>query len=819
MYNFNYDKGNIIGRVCLEASLKPFKSFDDVSIENTCRTMFTGWQKLTDKAESVAVMLWTADGSEILEYSGDLSQSFDYCDVIGIGNPKKTSGYDEFEKNKLHSRPVLYNGERKIMTYAILKNIIEKLKKVGKEITGKNISVIETFDPGPEFANSDFKYRRHPEICKGNIMGSKMWLHCASKLHAEDRSYAAYPNGIPEGTHFGEFLGKQLMCLCRDTGFDGIWLSNGFGFSLDSWRWKGEVFNGERFDSDGIYNVKEAINEFWQCFTKETGDMLIETRGSNLSLGMDISAHGCPADDIYNYNILTPPNSPWAALDYRFGLELCGYLSRISEISKNGYLFRYYTHDPWWYNSPWFDRYGRSPHDIYLPLALARVGEKGEITKPFGINFLSIDDSLGNLPEKCPNEVIPHVLEGFNNFSDAPGLVTWLYPFADYCQKGLREGRAADIFMDDWYMEAALDLGFPVNTVVSDRNFININAERFKSTVLVLPVPFEDSLLEECVLKAAENNIPMIMYGSTVKASEKIRKLIGVTLDEGISGRLGIEQSMVKDTFSDCEVSSKLIHDPLVSGGDICERANNASDIIARVYTADGKERAYATNNRSNGIVWIRGSFPHNTNTQGALPAKYDPRSVFPVSILLRCALECFGIVIRYKTMSPSDNFPINLFSKHDSAYYMTGFAKDTTIVTQLSFPNGVPMPNGTEAIIQNNIGSFSTAKWCHNECRVFVKQKDRSKVICMTKNAADTMLADKRVGILGLSNADVTFTPPANSVVFGCDELYFSGVSFEPDEILPDGSVVFRNRSGDLYISWQDKDTREDYIKKGIVL
>ena len=84
MYNFNYDKGNIVGRVSLETSLKPFKNFDYGEIKKVCHTMFKGWEKLTDKAESIAVMLWTADGSEILEYSGDLSQSFDYCDLIGI---------------------------------------------------------------------------------------------------------------------------------------------------------------------------------------------------------------------------------------------------------------------------------------------------------------------------------------------------------------------------------------------------------------------------------------------------------------------------------------------------------------------------------------------------------------------------------------------------------------------------------------------------------------------------------------------------------------------------------------------------------------
>ena len=267
MFDFNYSKGNLIGRVCLETSLKPFKKLDTESIEAVCRTLFKGWEKLCDKAENVAVMLWTADGSEILEYSGDLTQSFDYCDVIGIGNPKKFAPYADNEKNNLHIRPVLYNGERLVMTYSVLRDIISALKKVGYEITGKEIRVIETFDPGPEFANSDFKYRRHPEICKGNIMGAKMWLHCASTLHADSVSYAAYPNGIPEGTHFGEFLGKQLMFLCRDVGFDGIWLSNGFGFSLNSWNWKGEVFDGERFDSEGIPLVRDSINEFWKCFT------------------------------------------------------------------------------------------------------------------------------------------------------------------------------------------------------------------------------------------------------------------------------------------------------------------------------------------------------------------------------------------------------------------------------------------------------------------------------------------------------------------------------------------------------------------------
>ncbi len=818
MYNFNYGEENIIGRVCLETSLKPFKSFDESYIENVCRKLFKDWEKLTDKAQSVAVMLWTADGSEILEYSGDLSQEFDYCDVIGIGNPTKKPPYNENEKNDIHVRPVMYNGERKKITYKILKNIISALKRVGEEITGKKISVVETFDPGPEFAKSDFKYRRHSEICKGNIIGVKAWLHCASRLNSDNVRYAAYPNGIPEGTHIGEFLGKQLMCLCRDVGFDNIWLSNGFGFSLDSWNWTGEVFDSKKFQSDGIASVRDSINEFWRYFTAQTGNMLIETRGSNLSAGMDISAHGCPVDDIYKYNMLTPPNSPWAAIDFRFGLELCGLMSRISEISKNGFLFRYYTHDPWWYNSPWFDRYGRSPHDIYLPLAVARIDGNGKVTKPYGINFLSVDDSLGELPEKCPNEVIPHILEAFDTYSDEPGLVTWLYPFADYCQKGLREGRAQDIFMDDWFAESAIDYGLPLNTVVSDKNFLNTDISIFKNTILFAPVPFENSVLEECIIKAAENNLPIMLYGSCKKASEKILALIGVEIKDEISDVLKINQSIVADNYSDSALSEKINHIPLVSGGGVCEKALNENNVFATVTDDNGEKRSYGIFNKSQNIVWIRGSFPHIPEIKGALPQPFNPCESFPSAILARAALAFFGVNIRFEAMSPTDKMPITLFSKHNNAYYMTSFAKDTTLATFLSFPDGVPMPCGTEAIIENGIGKFGTAKWTHNECRVLIKQKKRSKVVCRTDTAGDTMTADKRVCVESLKEADVTFLIPKNCVVYAVCQSYGNGMH-KPSKITSDGKAVFQNVTGEIRIAWQDQETRNNYLKNGIII
>lgn len=116
--------------------------------------------------------------------------------------------------------------------------------------------------------------------------------------------------------------------------------------------------------------------------------------------------------------MLGPPNFPWAALNGDFGPELIGYMSRMAELPGAAYPFRFYVHDPWWMNSPWLDRYGREPHDIYLPLACSRVDAAGAVVGPSDIQFLTIDDSLGNMPDRCPNEVVPHILAGLDDGPD-----------------------------------------------------------------------------------------------------------------------------------------------------------------------------------------------------------------------------------------------------------------------------------------------------------------------------------------------------------------------------------------------------------------
>ena len=822
-HDYDYSPACDAGRVELELSLKPYVDTTPAGCRKVAEQLFREWDPLLRHASGAAVMLWVSDGSEILEYNGNLTDDFPWCQYIGMGNPlrKEESLTTPQEWQEFHIRPFPYRGHENLkkFTYGELKEVITALKDVGERMTGKKIEVIETFDPGPEFAPSDFKFHRHMEVSnESQIIGVKGWVNAAASLHAEKHAYATYPDGIPEGTSFGEFFGRQCRAFCDDLGFDGVWLSNGFGFCLSAWNWRGQVFDGTCFRTDDIPKVKAGIERFWEDFTREFGDRVIEARGSNLSTGMDITAHGCPIDTIYSYNLLTPPNSPWAALDFRFGLELVGYLSHIAEMTKRGFLFRYYTHDPWWYNSPWFDRYGGNPHDIYLPLSLARLNEKGEVTRPEGINFLSCDDSFGHLPDRCPIEVIPHILAAVDGYSDAAGLVTWVYPYDYYCERGLRQGAPEDIFQDDWYMEAALDLGFPVNTVVSDRNFAGIDLAKLKHTVIVTPVPAEGTKHEAGVLRAIEGGIPVLLYGSVRRASAQLKSYIGVTETTALDGvDFTVESRLEGDTYETGALSKTLRHVPLVSAGGITEAGDGSSEVLVTV--TNGKEtRAYATYCKEKNLAWVRGSFPHDATSNGALPRVTDPEEFFPVAVLLRHMLSVFGIRLRFSAFSPKDKLPLLLYPACRGGYYQTGYSKDANIRVSLSMPEGAPIPVSCDAMVENDTAHFTPKVWEHDELRIFVKQTDRSSVTCRYDDPT-TLLADHRVTLTGLKDATVTFLAPKNNLVqFVLDKhdgrlLWDTNVEVED---LGDNRYRVLGCTGRLYITWQDKDARRELDEIG---
>lgn len=507
--------------ITLEVSLKPFKKTDEEYIRKVARDIFVGWRPLLKNREEISIMLWASDGSEILDYDGNPDTAFEWACYLGTAN-NPLLAENESPAISLHERKQYYIDNPPVMTYGILRDIIRIIKEEGKrEYPSAKIRVGETFDIGPEFAVSEFKYKRHTEICSGTELDCKLrFVDSTSLLHADDRAYASYPDGIAEGTPFATFFGKQTEKFFADMGFDYIWLSNGLGFSADPWSLTGKIFDGERFYPEKLDVTSKKVFDFWRLFREACPDIPIETRGTNNSAGIDYSTDGVALYDIYNadFGIMPPPNSPWAAINGNYGLEIMGHMSRICELPGRDFLFRYYLHDPWWMNSPFYDRYGGYASDIYLPMAVSRITDDGGVQSATRFNILSIDNSCGDFPDACINESVPHVLKAEKDSADEPSFLVWLYPLREYTtaktEKALAEMHASDRFIMD-----AINNGFPLNTVVSAEIFKKNEEKLYDGRIIVSPV-ISDEAVTSKLSAIAEKGGKILLYGSKSALSE-----------------------------------------------------------------------------------------------------------------------------------------------------------------------------------------------------------------------------------------------------------------------------------------------------------
>ena len=147
--------------ITLEMSHKPFKKTDGEYIKRICSEIFESWRPLLIGRRTISIMLWCSDGSELLDYDGDCEGEFEWCKFVGTANLPELSPGEPMETS-LHERKQKYTENPPKFTYKTLKNIIFELKKEGKRCFPEaEIRVGETFDIGPEFAISDFKYSRH----------------------------------------------------------------------------------------------------------------------------------------------------------------------------------------------------------------------------------------------------------------------------------------------------------------------------------------------------------------------------------------------------------------------------------------------------------------------------------------------------------------------------------------------------------------------------------------------------------------------------------------------------------------------------------
>jgi hypothetical protein len=794
-----------VKRIALELSLKPFGRDDGRTYEQCAYKVLTAWRPLLEAAEEISFMLWVADGSEILEWSGNLDQPLEWARYIGFCN----SSFQVYDAR--HHKPdrnaILFADNLRELQYRDLKSIVKTLRLLAADIYSKPVTIGATFDPGPEFAESPFKYSKHPEIIVPPRLSGRPtfpMVDAGAYLHADSDKYATYPEGIPEGESFARFLGRQISAYCRDIGFDYIWLSNGFGFSAVAWDYLGPGFDGENYYPAERAQRLQQFKRAWDDLYQANPNFPMEVRGSNFAAGMDIAKDGVDFRWLYDsgYIRLPPPNSPWGALNFDFGLEIAGFLSRIVRSPKGVYLFRYYPNDPWFWQNPWTDTFYGEPYDIYLPLSTGVINNKGEVLTPSVINILTGDTEFGETDPLTAVQVASHIRTALNNRPDDVGLVTWIYPFDAYHDLASTgaDGQA-EVFFGDWFVRSLINNGLPVSTVstISAFNAYLDSRDETPSTVILMATAAAGTAQSaQHLFTWLSMGIPVFLYGPATSLHKDILDVLDITLTEPLDGEFRLVQSGCPEADA-----TLIFHDSVGSAGGLASqcRGNSSFGPVKQLYHASSAagERSYCHQVSVNGteLFWLRGTNLFDTRpatSHLALkpgirhPQYFDPGRLGAV-ILARLG---YFIDVRCEA---EQNDALLLFSRHDNAWYLNGYAVSPVGHVNLKFVDGAPVFHATHTKLTNGASNYPLARTIRYECRIFVQQNEG--IIGCDTRARDEHHKELSLHITGLEDASVTFLPPKGfPVTFEYDnrKTYFDAGK---------SNITMDNLSGHVWIRW----------------
>lgn len=814
-------------RVTLEMSLKPFKSMAPEAIEAVCTEAIRQWLPLIGMAESCSILLWVADGSEILVWDGDLQREIEWARYIGYANEQFFGHLTDDQDPRIAQ---LYINEPARITYGDLQFIIASFKRIAAEHYGIRMEVGATFDAGPEFAYSDFKYKLHPEINRAEVNGQFISLKadytvvCGwSKLKEDNVNYAAYPGGIPEGTAFGEFLGRQCASFLPALGFDYIWFSNGFALSYFPWTYLGANYDGTQLAMAEYEELSSKMLSFWEIFKQECPNYRTEIRGTNYGTGMDLAKDCIPLLDLYERNHVEfpPPNSPWGALNYDFGLELTGYMSRIAVLPSQTYLFRFYANDPWFWQNPWWDLYDREPHDIYCPLTVARVNAQGELESPGIVQILTIDSEKGELDEDIPMEVIPHIKKAFKDAPDQPGIITWLYPFRELHEAMAESGEhSSEVFFHDWFVRNAINQGLPLNTVLSTDDFFAMKDDailKLQDTILFTSASWIKGAKVQRIVEYVRRGGKIIFYGNVEDPA--LRQLLNLRNDDELEGTFTVNLSLPEDTIKNTEHLSvkgthQLQHYSHISGGGLSEVVDNLADGSTQVHASvnqTGTERAFSLTRAlpewdGGKVGWVRGSLPFQAAGITHLPVMQD-KEFLDSSLFVRYLLQQFGYSFYQMKEEIASESALMFITRHDNAFILTGCKQDTSVGLQLRFPDGAPLIIGQSGMIGEGTAVYALDRTFHDECRIFVNQKQTSRITCRENQPYPTLKKHIRtirnLSVYNLIEADVTIYPPLAQLQDGVVEVKSGEHFLDISGQIVGNCIRLTNISGNIDISW----------------
>jgi len=786
-----------IKRVIVELGIKPYTSYDQETIERVSYNAFKFWEHILRSAPETDVLLWIGDGDEVFNWRGDMNDEINYNTSVGFNN-MDYGVYPESRHYKSYP-PVDYIPNPPKLTYAILKRIVTCLREKARELLGREIGVGTIIDAGPEFVQSTFKYERHPEIIEGGpesqLPKSLGFLNCYAKMKADDYPYAEFPDGVPEGTSFGEFLGKQLKSMCAAVDIDYCWFSNGFGLTHYAWSYLGEVYDGRKWDVQAAPRIIDNFAGFWRDFRTHCPDLRIELRGTNYSIGQDSSAHGIDVRRVYSEGKVTlpAPNPPWGSMHLE--LEMASFMSRISWTPAERILFRFYMNDSWFLSQPWWCYYNREPFDIYCPMSIGRVNADASVDVATDLSLMTVNSGQGSLgrPEEAEGvEITPHYKRAFEYSPDAPGPVVWVYPFDEY-QDLANEGsdELKKVFFQDWFVTRCIAGGMPLNTVVNTGNFrelMKAKPEALAQSVLFAPASIGASEHVAPLLDFVRSGGRAIVYGSLEDAPQELLDALNLKLGEPLDGELDVSATLPEATFTHAPGPRRLMHRSRISAGGVravVADAGNGDTQVRVAVSRDGAERAYCVSRSDRSwqggrLAWIRGSLPFEAKPVSIEPIADDMGEYYDAGQWICGLLEEMGITVRQTRTDVNTPGAFTFIHRHDGAFVFSGHKPDVTVSVELGMPDGAPVLEGQEVQVQGGLARCVLGKSFNYQCRAFVRQEAESTV--KHRELRTRRDENRHFRIEGLVDATVTVYPQPGYARAGKMELRRVNVYSIPD-------------------------------------
>ncbi len=717
LYSNPYIRGFVLS---LEVTAKPFKSRDPRDVEKVCRELFRIWKRPVMRADEVCICMSIGNGEHILKWSGNMDDLVIWDQWKGHNNARYAFDMDSFAGIPLEN----YIDNPLPMKYSDLYTIGETLKRVCKEECSKNCRLFTNFEPGPEFAESAFKYVEHPEILnkQGAAHGASVAFDAC--LHKDAYHYAAYPDGIPEGEPFSRFLGKQVNHFFKTFGYEGISLSNGLGFGTFPWTLNGRNFDGKQFGLVDFKEESESMGEFWKIFKKEA-PYPAAAQGTNWPVASDLATKCIPLKDYYDKKYLDLPlgNTVSVFFNDSVGFSMQALLSRSSYA--DGFRTYFYLNDMWYPQNPFEDfPYDEEAYDFYIPASMSLIDSKGNHEALSG-TAMSVGNENGEFAEGTFIKFLPHYERALDHLPDRVSPLTLLYPFEEF-----HEAAAADkkylpmLYFTDCFAATAIDSGLPLNSVCATGNFEKaLEKGTLDETILMTVLPMEGSSYVDKLIAFIRGGGRVLFYGSERYADKRIKDLLGLKTDTAIDGEITLEAAKDLEDVSDETLTGRiLMHTPVDSDGGVSAAAEN-TNVLCEVIKGDVR-RAYMTEKEigAGKAVWVRGTLPFSIEN-GENIVYHDDRFI-SAPRFLRYALSRFGWKILESFSQKSNPMQLMMF-RHDNGLYFTGYAPDNTLSLGLSTPMGAPLLPGFTTEIKDGAAWYHVPTTLWKPCNIFVKQAE----------------------------------------------------------------------------------------------